>query len=138
VIVATGAGGGRGGTASTSIVPADWTHAVTCVHCIQTNDKKHTYAPKFMYENPEDENKQMRMSEPVQLSQKKWYWHCSNCNHREPMLQTALKKTYHTTEHKTWLQTIGTSKKPSGLGDEEPLPPGARLIDEHTTPAPGY
>jgi hypothetical protein len=119
---------------SSSLEPNEWvrkTGAVMCQCMVGQTNQRLTYAPKLMYENQEDENKIARMGEPTTLSQKRWYWYCSGCNHREEMSQSNLTRTYHT-ENKSFVKSIGTTS----ITKDPDLPENARLIDDTNIPPP--
>jgi hypothetical protein len=77
-------------------------------------------------------------------SQKRWYWFCSACHDRQPMLPSTLKKTY---KPNTFLQSLETRKtdKKGGIDKETGKDlalfgydsRGAYLVDERETPPPG-
>lgn len=67
----------------------------------------------LMYENKTDEGKIIRFGELQELSVKKWYWYCSLCSYREPMLKSNLKRKY-VQEQKSFLKSVPIRKrKPS-------------------------
>lgn len=83
-----------------------------------TTNQRLTYSPKLMHESDEQ-------------SPKRWWWHCSNCNHREEMSPSNLIKTYQT-ENKSFVRSLSSTKKKP----DADLPSGATLTDDRNYPPP--
>jgi hypothetical protein len=122
--------------------------AVQCVHCQFTPEnggKKKTYAPKLMYENLEDEKKIVRLGEPNTTSKKSWFWECSLCHFREPMLKSSLKCKY---VEQSFVKSLESSldkrrKKLMNKEDVEDIKAGlggtpTLLVEERDIPAPEW
>jgi hypothetical protein len=117
--------------------------ALQCTHCQfspENGGKKKTYSPKLMYENINDNDKIVKYGEPQELSVKIWYWYCSLCSHREPMLKSSLVKKY---TDRSFLKSIETRKKKPLMNreDVEDLQTGlggtpTSLIDGRDIPPP--
>lgn len=82
-----------------------------CTNCQFTPEnagKKRSLSPKLMYDDPQDENKILRMGEPTATSNKSWYYYCSICKYRTPILKSELKRKY---VDRSFLKSIPTRKK---------------------------
>jgi hypothetical protein len=62
-----------------------------------------------MYEDINDETKIAKYGEPQNLSKKPWYWECSLCHYREPILKSNLKRKY--VQQHSFVKSIDTKEE---------------------------
>jgi len=73
---------------------------------------------------------------------KQWYWHCSLCDHREPLLNNQLRRQYVNTEQKSFVKSFDNKKKPTiskeDIDDIKSIGTPTSIVSERDIPPPGY